>query len=136
MNELKDKDLREALRRREARRTKPEVPADFCDSIMEEIAPKKSSRTVWRWMTVAASILLLIGVGVMIVPTNNDERLVAEQVNQEPKSSPIIVQTEKTVSTDVLNTVYKQDEPTVQTVSTKANSAPKSQEPEANRQET
>ena len=39
MNELKDKDLREALSRREARRKKPEVPADFCDGIMQEIAP-------------------------------------------------------------------------------------------------
>lgn len=136
MNELKDQDLREALRRREARRAKPEVPVDFCDSIMEEIAPKKSSRAVWRWMAVAASILLLIGVGVMIIPTNGDERLVAEHVEQESKGSRSMVQTGKTVSTAVLNTEYKQDEPTVQTVCTKANSAPKSQEKEIMRQKT
>ena len=136
MNELKDQDLREALRRREARRTKPEVPADFCDSIMEEIAPKKSSRAVWRWMAVAASILLLIGVGVMIIPTNGDERLVAEHAEQESKGSHTMVQTGKTVSTAALNTAYKPDEPTVQTVCTKANSAPKSQEKEIMRQKT
>ena len=136
MNELKDQDLREALRRREARRTKPEVPADFCDSIMEEIAPKKSSRAVWRWMAVAASILLLIGVGVMIIPTNGDERLVAEHAEQESKGSHTMVQTGKTVSTAALNTEYKQDEPTVQTVCTKANSAPKHQEKEIMRQKT
>ena len=136
MNELKDQDLREALRRREARRTKPEVPADFCDSIMEEIAPKKSSRAVWRWMAVAASILLLIGVGVMIIPTNGDERLVAEHAEQESKGSHTMVQTGKTVSTAALNTAYKQDEPTVQTVCTKANSAPKHQEKEIMRQKT
>lgn len=136
MNELKDQDLREALRRREARRTKPEVPADFCDNIMEEIAPKKSSRAVWRWMAVAASILLLIGVGVMIIPTNDDERLVAEHAEQESKDSHTMVQTGKTVSTAALNTEYKQDEPTVQTVCTKANSAPKSQEKEIMRQKT
>ena len=136
MNELKDQDLREALRRREARRTKPEVPADFCDSIMEEIAPKKSSRTVWRWMAVAASILLLIAVGVTIAPKSDDDTLVAEHVKQEPKGSPTILQTEKTVSTDALNTAYKPDEPTVQTVCTKANSAPKHQEKEIMRQKT
>lgn len=135
MNELKDQDLREALRRREARRTKPEVPADFCDSIMEEIAPKKSSRTVWRWMAVAASILLLIAVGVTIAPKSDDDTLVAEHVKQEPKGSPTILQTEKTASTDAMNTVYKQDEPAVQTVRTKANSVPKSQEKEVKRQE-
>ena len=80
MNELKDQDLREALRRREARRAKPEVPVDFCDSIMEEIAPKQSRRPIWRWMAVAASILLLIGVGVTIAPTSDDDTLLAEHV--------------------------------------------------------
>ena len=44
MNKLKDKDLREALIRKEAQRTKLEVPVDFFDSIMEEIAPKQSRR--------------------------------------------------------------------------------------------
>ena len=35
MNEQQnDKDLREALRRREARRQKPQPSADFCDSVM------------------------------------------------------------------------------------------------------
>ena len=34
MNKLTDNDIREALKRREARRTKPEVPADFCADIM------------------------------------------------------------------------------------------------------
>ena len=67
MNELKDKDLREALSRREARRTKPEVPADFCDSIMQEIAPKKSSGIRWRWMAAAATIILLIGIGTTLL---------------------------------------------------------------------
>jgi hypothetical protein len=143
MNELKDDDLREALRRREARRAKPEVPADFCDSIMEEIAPRQSRRPMlWRWVALAASILLLIGIGVSIAPNCNDERLVAEQVKQEleqvkqvPEVNPSNVQTEKTVSTDALNTVYKQDEPTVQTVRTKANPVSKRQEAGVNRQE-
>ncbi|MBQ9363084.1 MAG: hypothetical protein IJT97_06650 [Bacteroidaceae bacterium] len=37
MNRLKDIDLREALARREAQRTRPEVPADFCDAVMQKI---------------------------------------------------------------------------------------------------
>ena len=128
MNELKDQDLREALRRREARRAKPEVPVDFCDSIMEEIAPKQSRRPIWRWMAVAASILLLIGVGLTIATIGNDDTLVAEHVKQEPKVRPSIVQTKKTVSIDSQNTVNKQDKSTVQAVRTIANLAPKSQE--------
>ncbi len=128
MNELKDQDLREALRRREARRAKPEVPVDFCDSIMEEIAPKQGRRPIWRWMAVAASILLLIGVGLTIATIGNDDTLVAEHVKQEPKVRPSIVQTKKTVSIDSQNTVNKQDKSTVQAVRTIVNLAPKSQE--------
>ena len=73
MNELKDKDLREALKRREAHRTKPEVPADFCESIMKEIGDKsqetgvrKDHPMIWRWMAVAASLLLIIGIGAIL----------------------------------------------------------------------
>ena len=69
-----------------------------------------------------------------MAPTNGDERLVAEHAEQESKGSHTTVQTGKTVSTAALNTAYKQDEPTVQTVCTKANSAPKSQEKEIMRQ--
>ena len=65
-----------------------------------------------------------------MAPTNGDERLVAEHAEQESKGSHTTVQTGKTVSTAALNTEYKQDEPTVQTVCTKANSAPKGQEKE------
>ena len=135
MNELKDQDLREALRRREARLAKPEVPVDFCDSIMEEIAPKQSRRTGWRWMAVAASILLLIGVGLTIATISNDDTLVAEHVKQEPKVRPSIVQTKKTVSTEALNTTYKQDEQTIQTIRTIENSSPKSVESASNESE-
>ena len=67
MNVLEDKDLRVALSRREARRPKTEVPADFCDGIMQEIAPKKVRPMLWRWMSAAAAILLLIGVGMTVI---------------------------------------------------------------------
>ena len=90
MNELKDKDLREALSRREARRTKPEVPADFCDGIMQEIAPKQSRRPLWRWVAVAASLLLLIGIGVALVPFNKQTEagsLIVQRLYHPPRQS-------------------------------------------------
>ena len=71
MNKLKDNDLREALNRREARRTKPEVPADFCDSIMQEIAPKKSHSVIWRWVAAAACLAVIVGIGLKMLPTES-----------------------------------------------------------------
>lgn len=68
MNKLNDKDLREALNRRETRRTKPEMPADFYDSIMQEIAPKKSRPVIWRWMAAAACLAVIVGIGVKLLP--------------------------------------------------------------------
>ena len=97
MNELKDKDLREALSRREARRKKPEVPADFCDGIMQEIAPKQKHRSLWRWVAVASSLLLLIGVGVTLVP-----------FNKQTEASPLVVQTVQPVRTDSTDAPSKQ----------------------------
>ena len=63
MNKLNDTDLREALRRRETKRTQVEVPADFCDRVMQETETKPSAH---RWhialplMAIAASIALLV----------------------------------------------------------------------------
>ena len=107
MNELKDKDLREALSRREARRTKSEVPADFCDGIMQEIAPKQPRRPVWRWIAAAASLLLLIGIGVMLVP-----------FNKQTAPAPLVVQTVHTVSPDSMNAPSKQTVQPAQAVCT------------------
>lgn len=114
MDKLKDKDLREALIRKEAKRTKPEVPVDFCDSIMEEIAPKQSRRPIWRWMAIAASLLLLIGIGVTLFP-----------INEQPEPSPLIVQTVQTVRPDSLNAPSEPSELSVQTVRTTPKPTPK-----------
>ena len=70
MNEQNDKDLREALRRREARRQKPQPSADFCDSVMQRIGqhdqqPKR--RRLWLYPAIGAAaaiavLLLYIGI--------------------------------------------------------------------------
>ena len=97
MDELKDKDLREALKRREAHRTKPEVPADFCADIMEEIGDKrqgtevrKDHSVIWRWMAAAASLLLLIGIGTTVMMKKSGvgsetNTYVAQHVETSPK---------------------------------------------------
>ena len=114
MNELNDKDLREALSRREARRTKPDVPADFCDGIMQEIVPRRSRRPLWRWVAVAASLLLLIGIGVALVP-----------FNKQTEAGSLIVQTVQPVRTDSTGTPSKQTVKSAQAVCTTTSPTPK-----------
>ena len=114
MNELNDKDLREALSRREARRTKPEVPADFCDGIIQEIVPRRSRRPLWRWVAVAASLLLLIGIGVALVP-----------FNKQTEAGSLIVQTVQPVRTDSTGTPSKQTVKSAQAVCTTTSPTPK-----------
>ena len=111
MNELKDKDLREALKRKEAHRTKPEVPADFCADIMEEIGARsqepgvrKDRPVIWRWMAAAASLLLLIGIGTTVWQKETGDRSEtntydAQHVETSPKvETPQPRSTEKPAS--------------------------------------
>ena len=111
---MNDKDLREALSRREARRTKPEVPADFCDGIMQEIVPRRCRRPLWRWVAVAASLLLLIGIGVALVP-----------FNKQTEAGSLIVQTVQPVRTDSTGTPSKQTVKSAQAVCTTTSPTPK-----------
>ena len=106
--------MREALSRREARRTKPEVPADFCDGIMQEIVPRRSRRPLWRWVAVAASLLLLIGIGVALVP-----------FNKQTEAGSLIVQTVQPVRTDSTGTPSKQTVKSAQAVCTTTSPTPK-----------
>ena len=70
MNEQNDKDLREALRRREARRQKPQPSADFCDSVMQRIGQQNQQpkrRRLWLYPAIgaaAAIAILLFYIGV------------------------------------------------------------------------
>ena len=86
MNEQNDKDLREALRRRETRRQKPQPSADFCDSVMQRIGqqdlqPKR--RHVWLYPAIgaAASIAVLLYIGI-------------KPIDQQPETPSLIVQTD------------------------------------------
>ena len=139
MNKLKDKDLREALIRKEARRTKPEVPVDFCDSIMEEIAPKQSRRPIWRWMAAAASLILLIGIGVTLFPFSsqtNKENLLAKNVESMPKSTPSPVKNVETNSKDGVNTALKPEKTTLEKVVKRQKTTENRQEKVESSQET
>ena len=60
MNKYKDSDLREALRRREAKHPKAEVPGDFCDRVMQEIKEREmKKRRAWLYPSIAAAACAL-----------------------------------------------------------------------------
>lgn len=64
MKKYNDTDLREALRRREAKRPRTEVPADFLDNVLQNIECQKRPRHTWRMaltaLAAAASIALFM----------------------------------------------------------------------------
>lgn len=103
MNEQNDKNIREALRRREARRPKPQPSADFCDKVMQQIEQPKR-RHVWLYpaIGVAAAIALLFSVGT--IPSNQDIEkpdLVAKTDTMKVKEHPV----QKEKDTEVADTV-------------------------------
>ncbi len=87
MNEQQnDKDLREALRRREARRQKLQPSADFCDSVMQRIGqhdlqPKR--RHVWFYPAIGAAAAIALLLYISIKP-----------IDQQSEPSSLIVQTD------------------------------------------
>lgn len=74
MNKLTDKDLREALRRREARRAETEVPADFCDNIMREITPKPARRKRNAYIATLAAAACIVFAVLMVWPTDGEQK--------------------------------------------------------------
>ena len=78
MNEQQnDKDLREALRRRETRRQKPQPSADFCDSVMQRIGQQDlqpKHRHLWLYPAIgaAAAIAVLLYIGVKPIDQQHD----------------------------------------------------------------
>lgn len=89
MNNLKDKDICEALNRREARRTKPEVPADFLDNVMQEIAPKPARKARHAYIA-ALFAAACIAIAVLMVWPKEDR--------QKPDGSTLLVRSHRTHS--------------------------------------
>ena len=87
MNEQQnDKDLREALHRRETRRQKPQPSADFCDSVMQRIGqqdqqPKR--RRLWFYPAISAAAAIALLLYISIKP-----------IDQQPETPSLIVQTD------------------------------------------
>ena len=86
MNEQNDKDLREALRRREARRQKPQPSADFCDSVMQRIGQQDLQpklRHVWLYPAIGAAAAIALLLYISIKP-----------IDQQHDTTSLIVQTD------------------------------------------
>ena len=83
----KDTDLREALNRKYA--DTPQLPADFMAKMEQrmEAKPVAKTRRLWTWLSAAACILLVIGIGVTMMQTEQQDKpkpLVAKNVKTEP----------------------------------------------------
>ena len=93
MNKLKDSDIREALRRREARRTKPEVPADFMANVMQEIVPKPARKSRYAYIAALAAAACIVFAVLIVWPTEDKQKsdgstlLVRQERTTSPKSS-------------------------------------------------
>lgn len=82
MNKLNDKDLREALRRHEAKRLKPQVSEDFCDKVMQALtetdtvsSEQPKCRRMWLYpaIGIAAAIALLFSLSIALNHQEGEE---------------------------------------------------------------
>jgi len=101
MNELKDTDIREALKRREARRTKTEVPADFCDNVMQEIAPKPAHRARYAYIAILAAAACIAFAVLMTWPKEAEQKTAGSDLlvrkEQTPSPTPTDSQSDEVV---------------------------------------
>lgn len=89
MNKLNDKDLREALRRHEAKRLKPQVSEDFCDKVMQaltetdNVSTEQPKRRLWLYpaIGIAAAIALLFSLSVALSHQDGDEPSLVAQTD-------------------------------------------------------
>ena len=92
MNQFKDTDLREALRRKYS--DTPQLPADFMASMkqrMEETKPAPKLRLLWRWMAAAACLIFIIGIGITLWP-KHEAQTAQPQVAQKTEQPKVIVE--------------------------------------------
>lgn len=84
MKKFNDKDIREALRRKENKHQQAEVPDDFLKNVLDAIEEEKQPKTfkLWRFVAAAAGLALLIGIGAAVffsgVNNQPEQNLIAE----------------------------------------------------------
>ena len=90
MNKLNDKDLREALRRHEAMRLKPQVSEDFCDKVMQALTetdtvsteqPKRRRMWLYPAIGIAAAIALLFSLSIALNHQDGEEPSLVAQTD-------------------------------------------------------
>ena len=90
MNKLNDKDLREALRRHEAKRLKPQVSEDFCDKVMQALtetdtvsSEQSKRRRMWLYpaIGIAAAIALLFSLSIALNHQDGEEPCLVAQTD-------------------------------------------------------
>lgn len=111
MNKLKDKDLREALHRHEAKRLKPQVSEDFCDKVMQaltetdNVSTEQPKRRLWLYpaIGIAAAIALLLSLSVALSQQDGEEPSLVAQTDstrvtpQTPNTQHLMTDTVKRV---------------------------------------
>lgn len=111
MNKLNDKDLREALRRHEAKRLKPQVSEDFCDKVMQaltetdNVSTEQPKRRLWLYpaIGIAAAIALLFSLSVALSQQDGEEPSLVAQTDstrvtpQTPNTQHLMTDTVKKV---------------------------------------
>ena len=80
--------------------SQPQLPPDFTDRVMRKIDAQPTANRRWRWMAAAASLLLVIGLGVTLWPTSPTEKPMLAETTQENTvvPSPATHQKEQTPS--------------------------------------
>ena len=89
MNKLNDKDLREALRRHEAKRLKAQVSEDFCDKVMQAltetdtVSSEQPKRRLWLYpaIGIAAAIALLFSLSIALNHQDGEEPSIVAQTD-------------------------------------------------------
>ena len=137
-DKFKDTDLREALRRKYA--NTPQLPADFMANMEKRLQPQPVAKTrrLWRWISAAACIIFLIGVGISIMSTDHQtegETMIAQQTKVEPQVEKPTASKKETTSLDGPNPQFERSKPTVRTEQTKSKPKPV-EEPETIKEET
>lgn len=126
MNKFNDNDIREALRRNEAKRQPVEVPDDFLASVMGEIEAESEHKTIklWRWVAAAACIALVAGIGSAILfadRTIQESEIIAEM----PVEEKIENQQSTAIKTDTVTEPAAIPEPKIEAPKPKAKPAAK-----------